>query len=247
LTLARDLGQPRLRGRIGLQAALDHEAERLTRLPAVQDLGSHYERAFRLLQSRAAQEAFNLSAEPARLRDLYGRTTFGQSCLLARRLVEAGVPLVTVYWNAPSLADPQSWDTHTDSFNRLERHLLPVLDMVLSALLDDLHSRGLLDDTLVVWAGEFGRTPRINRNAGRDHWGFCQSALLAGGGVRSGQVYGSSDAHAAYAAEQSVSPDDLAATVFHVLGVPRSHELRDPQGRPLPLCLGRPVLGLLGG
>src|SRR5207253_11156563 len=115
----------------------------------------------------------------------------------------------------------------------------------LTALLDDLCGRGLLEDTLVVWNGEFGRTPRINRNAGRDHWGFCQSALLAGAGIRGGQVYGSSDAHAAYAAELPVSPDALAATVFHLLGVPLQQELHDAQGRPLPLCIGRPVRGLL--
>jgi uncharacterized protein (DUF1501 family) len=142
------------------------------------------------------------------------------------------------------LTDDQSWDTHNNSFHRLQHHLLPALDRALTALLDDLSGRGLLEDTLVVWNGEFGRTPRINRNAGRDHWGFCQSALLAGAGIRGGQVYGSSDAHAAYAAELPVSPDDLAATVFHILGVPLDQEMQDAQGRPLPLCNGRPVAGL---
>jgi hypothetical protein len=115
-----------------------------------------------------------------------------------------------------------------------------------AALLDDLHQRGMLDDTLLIWMGEFGRTPKINKNAGRDHWGFCQSVLMAGGGIRGGQVHGSSDASAAYAAETPVSPDDLAATVFHVLGSPPSQEMRDAQGRPLPLCTGKPVLGLFG-
>jgi hypothetical protein len=244
LILPAEVGGQRFRGRIGLHAALDHEVRRLSHLPRVQDLGSHYERAFRLLQSPAARRAFNLAAEPAGLRDRYGRHHFGQSCLLARRLVEAGVPLVTVYWNSPSIADAQSWDTHTDSFNRLQKYLLPAFDRALTALLEDLHCRGLIDDTLVVWAGEFGRTPRINRSAGRDHWGFCQSAVLAGAGIRGGQVYGSSDAHAAYAAELPVSPDDLAATIFHTLGVPLNQELVDAQGRPLPLCTGRPVLGL---
>jgi hypothetical protein len=244
LILPADLNQARLRGRIGLHAALDRQGERFTRLPEVQGMGSHYERAFRLLQSPAARRAFNLATEPARLRERYGMHHFGQSCLLARRLIEAGVPLVTVYWNSPSLTDNQSWDTHNNSFNRLQHHLLPALDRALTALLDDLSGRGLLDDTLVVWNGEFGRTPRVNRNAGRDHWGFCQSALLAGAGIRGGQVYGSSDAHAAYAAELPVSPDDLAATVFHVLGVPLDQEMQDAQGRPLPLCNGRPVAGL---
>jgi hypothetical protein len=207
-------------------------------------MDEQYEQAFRLLQSPATRRAFDLASEPDRLRERYGDHHFGQSCLLARRLVEAGVPLVTVYWNAPHIDDLQHWDTHKDSFNRLQNHLLPHLDRGLTALLDDLAERGLLDQTLVVWCGEFGRTPKLNKNAGRDHWGFCQSALLAGGGVRGGQVYGSSDASAAYAAELPVSPDDLAATVFHVLGIRLDQELRDAQGRPLPLCSGKPVLGL---
>jgi uncharacterized protein (DUF1501 family) len=114
----------------------------------------------------------------------------------------------------------------------------------MTALLDDLESRGLLEDTLLVWMGEFGRTPKLNKNDGRDHWGFCQSVLMAGAGVRGGQVYGSSDASAAYAAEAPVSPDDLAATVFTRLGVPLAQEMHDPQGRPLPLCTGKPVVGL---
>src|SRR5262249_38053536 len=152
-----------------------------------------------------------------------------------------GVPLVTVYWNSPSLTTNQSWDTHSNSFERLQHHLLPPFDQAMTALLEDLEGRGLLDETLVMWCGEFGRTPRLNRNAGRDHWGFCQSILLAGAGVRGGQVWGSSDAHAAYAAESPVTPDDLAATVFDSLGISLDQEMHDAQGRPLPMCLGRPV------
>jgi hypothetical protein len=233
----------RLRGRAGLRAALDRHGERLARAAAA-DLDGHYEQAFRLLQSPAARKAFDLAAEPEALRERYGWHPFAQSCLLARRLTEAGVPLVTVYWNAPTNTDNQSWDTHTNSFRRLADHVLPPFDRALAALLDDLHDRGLLDQTLVVSMGEFGRTPRINKNAGRDHWGFCQSVLLAGGGVRGGLVYGSSDAQAAYAAELPVSPDDLAATVFHALGVGTDHEIHDTQGRPLALCRGKPVLGV---
>ena len=244
LTLPPDLDRRRFRGRVDLQTALDSQAERISRLPAAQALDSHYERAFRLLQSPTAQRAFNLAAEPSRVRQRYGAHHFGQSCLLARRLVEADVPLVTVYWNAPHIDDLQHWDTHKNSFERLQKHLLPHFDGALTALLEDLHGRGLLEETLVVWMGEFGRTPKLNKQAGRDHWGFCQSVLMAGGGVRGGQVYGSSDAHAAYAAETPVSPDDLAATVFGSLGVPLDRELHDAQGRPLPLCTGRPVLGV---
>src|SRR5262249_45283082 len=213
LTLPGDLDRRRFQDRIRLQTALDRQADRLARLSAVQGMDGHYERAFRLLQSTAAQRAFNLASEPAKVRERYGNHHFGQSCLLARRLVEAGVPLVTVYWNAPHIDDLQHWDTHKNSEQRLKNHLLPHLDRGLSALLDDLESRGLFDSTLITWMGEFGRTPRINKQGGRDHWGFCQSVLMAGGGVRGGLVYGSSDAHAAYAAETPVRPDDLAATV----------------------------------
>jgi hypothetical protein len=244
LSLPGDVNKQRFRGRIGLQSALDRDGERLATLPPGQAMDSHYERAFRLLESEKTRKAFELAAEPERIRDRYGMNHFGQSCLLARRLAEAGVPLITVYWNTASLATPDSWDTHGDSFNRLKNDLLPPFDRAMTALLEDLQGRGLLDETLVMWFGEFGRTPRINKNAGRDHWGYCQSALMAGGGVRGGQVYGSSDGSAAHAAELPVSPDDLAATVFHSLGINPDHELQDQQGRPLPLCTGKPVLGL---
>jgi hypothetical protein len=244
LTLVRELKPERFRGRISLQAALDRMADHLGRTPAVRAMDDHYEQAFRLLQSPRARRAFHLAAEPVTMRERYGMHPFGQSCLLARRLVEADVPLVTVYWNAPHIDDVQHWDTHKNSFERLQKHLLPPFDRGMTALLDDLHERGLLDDTLVVWMGEFGRTPQLNKNAGRDHWGFCQSVLLAGDGVRGGQVYGSSDARAAYAAEMPVSPDDLAATVFTRLGIRLDQELHDALGRPLPLCTGKPVLGL---
>lgn len=244
LLLPDDVDARRFRGRIDLQAALDRQGDSLARLPAANGMEGHYQRAFRLLQSAAARRAFDLASEPARVRERYGWHPFGQSCLIARRLVEASVPLVTVYWNAPHIDDLQHWDTHKDSFNRLKNHLLPPFDRAMTALLEDLQGRGLLEETLVVWMGEFGRTPKLNRNAGRDHWGFCQSVLMAGAGVRGGQVYGSSDACAAYAAEAPVSPDDLAATVFSCLGIRLDQELRDPQGRPLPLCTGKPILGL---
>jgi hypothetical protein len=213
-------------------------------LATARAVDQHYDRAFRLLQSPTTQRAFRLANEPERVRERYGWHHFGQSCVLARRLVEAGVPLVTVYWNAPHIDDVQHWDTHNNSFNRLKNDLLPHFDRAMTALLTDLHDRGLLDQTLVLWCGEFGRTPKVNRSAGRDHWGFCQSVLMAGAGVRGGQVYGSSDASAAYAAESPVSPDDLAATVLHSLGIPLDQEMRDMQGRPLPLCTGKPVMGL---
>jgi hypothetical protein len=243
LQLPADLDGRRLRERFDLRADLDRERERNARGPAAA-LDGYYDRALGLLQSATARRAFDLTVEADRVRERYGWNHFGQSCLLARRLVEAGVPLITVFWNTPSLTTPDSWDTHADSFNRLKNHLLPPFDQAMTALLGDLDARGLLDETLVVWLGEFGRTPKINKAAGRDHWGPCQSALLAGAGVRGGRVYGSSDGSAAYAAELPVSPDDLAATVYHTLGIGLDHEVHDTQGRPLPLCLGKPVLGL---
>jgi hypothetical protein len=242
LQLAADMDGRRFNGRIALQAALD--GEKVSRLAVTRDLGAHYDRAFRLLRSPAAQRAFRLADEPARGRERYGWHPFGQSCLLARRLVEAGVPLVTVFWNAPSNTSDESWDTHTQTARRMRDHLLPPLDRALTALLEDLHERGLLEETLVTWWGEFGRTPKLNREGGRDHWGFCQSALLAGAGVRGGLVHGSSDASAAYAAENPVSPDDLAATIFDRLGIRLDQEMRDSQGRPYPICLGKPVKAL---
>jgi uncharacterized protein (DUF1501 family) len=160
--------------------------------------------------------------------------------LLARRLVEAGVPMVTVY----SFGN-RDWDTHGDNFNALKDTLLPPTDHGLSALIEDLDSRGMLDETLVVWMGDMGRTPRINRDAGRDHWSFCYSVVLAGGGIRGGQVFGSSDRAAAYPAEQQVSPADIAATIFHCLGIdPRAH-VYDQQGRPLVASAGTPLESLL--
>jgi hypothetical protein len=240
LRLPEGVDGRRLAGRRGLQVALER------RVSLGGDLDGQYERAFRLLSTDETRRAFRLSAEPERVRERYGWHPFAQSCLLARRLVEAGVPFLTVYWNAPSNTDDQSWDTHTKEPERLSRHVLPPWDRAMSALLEDLHARGLLDSTLVVSAGEFGRTPRINKAGGRDHWGFCQSVLLAGAGVRGGLVYGSSDAHAAYAAELPVSPDDLAATMLDALGVPLDAELHDAQGRPQPACLGKPIRGLFG-
>src|SRR5260370_16724592 len=244
LTLPDDVDRRRFRGRMELQAALDRQGDMLARLPAARGMDGHYERAFRLLQSPAARRAFDLASEPAEVRDRYGWHHFGQSCLIARPLVQADVPLVTVYWNAPHIDDLQHWDTHKDSFNRLNHHLLPPFDRAMTALMDDLQCRGLLDETLVVWMGEFGRTPKLNKNAGRDHWGFCQSVLMAGAGVRGGQVYGSSYSSASYPAELPVSPDDLAATVFTSLGIQLEQEMHDLQGRPLPLCTGKPVVEL---
>jgi uncharacterized protein (DUF1501 family) len=224
-----------------LLAEVDARRKQLDAIAAVRGFGEHYERAFNLVTAPAARQAFDLAREPDRVRERYGRSAFGQGLLLARRLVEAGVGLVTVNW----ARDDAFWDTHANNFKDLKEKLLPPFDFGFSALLEDLDSRGLLDETLVVCLGEFGRTPKINRNAGRDHWAACNSVVLAGGGVRSGQVHGASDRIAAYPATAPISPDDLAATIYHLLGIDPHSEIRDRLGRPLPLTNGRVQCQLL--
>lgn len=245
LALAEGVSYDRLARRVQLRAAIDQQAAHLGTSTIGGATGTAAERALSLLSSERTERAFNLSHEPESLRDEYGWHHFGQSLLLARRIVEAGVPFVTVYWNAPTNTDNQSWDTHANQHVRMRDHLLPAFDRGLSALLDDLRSRGLLDSTLVTWYGEFGRTPKINRNVGRDHWGFCQSIGLAGGGVQSGLVHGSSNKDGGYPETSPVRPDDLAATIFHCLGIDHMQHMHDLQQRPLPLSYGRVVQELL--
>lgn len=200
-------------------------------------------RALDALDSAEARGAFQLEREDPKVRDRYGRHIHGQCLLLARRLVEAGVGLVTVNWHNDGYF---FWDTHGDNFNSLKNRLMPPADQGFSALLDDLASRGLLDETLVVWVGEFGRAPRITKaNAGREHWPRCYSAALAGGGIRGGVIHGASDRWAAYPARDPVSPDDLGATILYSLGIDPATELHDPIGRPLRINGGAPLVSLL--
>jgi hypothetical protein len=204
-------------------------------------LDGYTRKAFGLLASSASRDAYNLTTEPQKVRDFYGPAPFARNCLLARRLVEAGVPMVTVY----SVGN-RDWDTHGANFRSLKSTLLPPMDRGVSALLEDLDRRGLLDETLVIWMGDMGRTPRINKEAGRDHWSFCYSIVMAGGGVRGGQVYGSSDRSAAYPSTNPVSPADVAATIYHCLGIdPRAH-VTDQQGRPFVVSTGKLIHGVLG-
>ena len=213
------------------------------------------ERAYDLLTSAAdARGAFDLTQEPAKIRERYGLNPHGQSVLQARRLVERGVPLVTVFWPSEGIKNVSVyWDTHSRNFIDLKERLMPVTDQAFSALLDDLTDRGMLAETLVVWTGEFGRTPRVGqRNSdagagadGRDHWPNCFTSVLAGGGVRGGTVYGKSDKHAAYPAADPVIPADLIATVYHLLGVPEHQTLPDLNGRPVFVRPGRLIGDLL--
>jgi hypothetical protein len=211
----------------------------------IADRNSYYRQAFAMIRSPAARQAFLLDREPDRLRDAYGRHLFGQGCLLARRLLEAGVSLVTVYWHYEGPKDSPVWDTHQNNYPHLRNRLMPPADRAFASLLADLADRGMLQDTLVVWMGEFGRTPRINAHGGRDHWPHVQSVVLAGAGIRGGSVYGASDRVGAFPADLPVFPADLAATILHLLGVPPDLELRDRTDRPVRACQGSPLRLLL--
>jgi hypothetical protein len=202
------------------------------------------QRAFDLISSPSVQRAFALDREPVVVRDRYGRHIHGQCLLLARRLIEAGARLVQVNWHQDH---HNFWDTHGDNFRRLKNQLMPPADQGFSALLEDLAERGLLEETLLVWVGEFGRSPRITRaNAGREHHPWCYSAVLAGGGIRGGQVYGKSDRLAAYPADNPVSPGDLTSTIYHALGVTPSLTLQDRESRLVSLTEGSPIVSLFG-
>lgn len=226
-----------------LSATRDSLAERSSSDP----MADQRDAAYSLLLSGKVARAFDIRREDPRLRDRYGRHTFGQSLLLARRLVEAGVPIVQA-----NLGAVQTWDSHSDIFRRLKNDLLGPTDRAISALLDDLQARNLLDETLVVITGEFGRAPRLTKNGGnpipgRDHWAAVFSSVFAGAGVRGGQTIGQSDKNGAYPASLSYSPNDLAATIYAALGVDLETELRDKLDRPLKLCTGRPIEPLYSG
>jgi hypothetical protein len=243
--LEEGLTSIRLDGVRRLAELLDDRARALDRSLVARELDSLRQQAFSLLCSPKAREAFNLSAEDPKLRDRYGRHTFGQEVLFARRLVEAGVPLVTVYWrNGPPRTDI-GWDNHINNFPNLKNWQLPPLDRAFSALLEDLSQRGMLDDTLVVWMGEFGRSPRIDANGGRNHWPRVFSIVMAGAGIRGGEVYGASDRDGAYPKDNPVSPHDVGATIFHLLGIDVNQTLHDPTGRPHLVCRGKPISGLI--
>lgn len=244
--LPEDVSRPRFDGRHSLLQQLDGQQRLLEKSAAVETLDTFQQRAVSLLTSPQTKQAFDLKQEPARLRDRYGRHTIGQSTLLARRLVEAGVPFVSVFSHTD--VDKGSWDTHQKHYER-SKDLLPPADQSFSALLEDMSARGLLDDVLVVWMGEFGRTPRMGVNfsnnsnnvGGRDHWCNCYSVVLAGGGARGGQVIGSSDWIGGYPKERPVHISDLAATIYYSLGVDPRTQLHDLQGQLRFICDGEPV------
>lgn len=249
LSLPGNLTPERLANRREMLREIDKQTELLEFSARAKGIDETYAKALTMLSSPEVKKAFDLSAEPRATRDRYGRTAYGQGCLLARRLVEAGARFVNVYLS-PSIGGCEGgWDTH--GFNDkpmypiLKKYLLPLTNQTLPTLLEDLDQRGLLDTTLVVWMGEFGRSPRINKIAGRDHWPTCYPALLAGGGVKRGVAFGASDKFGAYPAQDPVRPEDISATMFHLLGIDPKTEIRDALNRPLPISAGKVIDGVL--
>jgi len=240
LGLDDSLTPVRFQERLGLLQELTVTAPKLNS-PLAAEMDVFNQQAADLLHSGKAADAFDLTKEPASVRERYGRHSWGQSHLLARRLIESGTKFVSTV-NGPSI----TWDTHKDNFNTLKNRLVPPMEQAYCALLDDLEERGLLDSTLVIWMGEFGRTPKINTDIGRDHWPGCYSVLLAGGGIRGGQLVGASDAIGAYPKERPVSPADIHATVYAALGYD-AHNIHftASDGRPMPVCEGTPIAELL--
>jgi hypothetical protein len=255
LDLRTDVPMTRADERKALLAQIDHQRAGMEELMPMRAARSNYVRAFDLLAAPEVTRAFDLSREPPSVRERYGMNVHGQSVLQARRLIEAGVPLVTVFWPNDGITNVSVyWDTHNRNFIDLKDRLCPVTDKAFSALLDDLEARGMLDETLILWTGEMGRTPRVGQSVvggagagrdGRDHWPHCFTSILAGGGIQGGIVHGTSDRYAAYPATNPVSPPDLAATVYHCLGVDPQTTIRDKLNRPLAICDGEPIRALL--
>jgi hypothetical protein len=257
VALPADVDTTRLYARRGLLHVVEARERQLQNRRAAEGLGGFQEQAFRMVTAPAAKRAFQIEREPPAVRDRYGRNEYGDSFLLARRLIEADVRLVSVIWMYifPTGRVSNIWDNHAGfgihgaktGFDLMRSPVgMPTLDRALTALLDDLSLRGLLDETLIVAYGEFGRTPKINADQGRDHWGACQSVLLAGGGIRGGQVYGSSDPIAAYPKDNPVSPEDLLATIYRALGLSADQEIHDRAGRPYRIVEGKAIERLFG-
>ncbi len=251
LSLPSGLTLDRLKKRRALQKIIDQQSKILESQSA-QGLDEYYKKALTMLSSAKIREAFNLSKESEKIRDKFGRHTYGQGLLLSRRLVEAGVRFVSVYFSRSIGGQSTTrggWDTHgfnnTRMYPIIEKRHLPITDDTLPVFLNDLDERGLLDTTLVVWLGEFGRTPRINSNKSRDHWPQCYTVLLAGGGVKRGYIHGASDSTGSYPDKDPVRPEDISATMFHLLGIDPGIEVYDAQDRPLQIAPGKVIEDIL--
>lgn len=242
LSLSPGIDVSRLSRRHSLLSEVNRQQVQLGEAAQSLRLQSDQEHAISLLTSSKLSEAFQLNREPEAVRDRYGRNTTGQSLLLARRLIQSGVRVVQT-----NIGRVQNWDNHGDIFRTLKDRLLPPLDQGVSALLDDFESQGMLEDTMIMMLGEFGRTPKINAQKGRDHWGPCFFGLFAGAGVRPGQIIGRSDDIGAYPVTRAFSPNDVAATVYHVLGIPLETEVRDRLNRPVRLNRGEVIESLFSG
>ena len=237
--LPEDVTLDRLNTRRSLLEQFDRARARLDAVARTGAFNKHQGMAFSLVTSNKMREALDISREPAALRESYGMTLFGQACLAARRLVEAGSTFVTVFWDAYGIFSGCAWDTHANHFPRLKDQLLPGFDSAYSALILDLETRGMLDETLVIWMSEHGRTPKIDskpKGAGRHHWSRAYSAALAGGGVARGKVVGSTDRFGGEVHDTPVSPKDILATTYHLLGIDPATTVPDLVGRPMPIA-----------
>jgi hypothetical protein len=245
--LPLDITLDRLSARTSLLGQLNQSLTSFERTAALDAYDSQTQRAYALLASKAGRDAFDLQRETQATRERYGDSQFGQSVLLARRLIEAGTRLVQVNWyrGPEEPSDAPCWDSHTNETKRLKEALIPPFDAAFSALLSDLTERGLLDETLVLCLSEFGRTPKFNARAGRDHWGQVFSVALAGGGIRGGMVHGSSDRLGAFPRDGLVRPEDITATLFHCLGLAPDREITDAQGRRLVISQGQVIHPIL--
>lgn len=251
--LPGDLSLSRIGDRRKLLRTLDRKSRQFDSIVQRKQIDTYYERAYGLLTSPDVKRAFDISKEPAKLRERYGRNKLGQSLLLSRRLVESGVRFVTCF-SGSNPGDPLGWDTHAENFKRLKTTLMPADDQGFSALIEDLEDRGMLDSTLVIWAGEFGRKPQIAEKGptfvgkgGRDHWPACYSIVFAGGGVKAGSLHGNSDVIGAYPGSAPTRPSDIAATLYWSLGIdPHKTTIADQFGRQVPLSEGQVLTGLFG-
>jgi hypothetical protein len=242
-----DVSAVRLEDRKSLLDRLDAFERSADRSSRLMESDACFQQAFLMATSKGVRAALDLGSEPPATRDRYGRHLFGQGLLLARRLSEAGVSLTSVCWVDPTPPGPGGgeFDSHGRIYTHMNDRLLPPTDQALAALIADLHERGLASETLVVVLAEFGRSPRINKDAGRDHWPWAQSILLAGAGIAGGTVFGATDRRGAYPVADPVTPPDLAQSLFHLLGVPAELELRDSLGRPIRACQGTVLERLL--
>ncbi|MBI3876183.1 MAG: DUF1501 domain-containing protein [Verrucomicrobia bacterium] len=247
MILPEGVSDLRLNERVSLLRQVDNHFVQAARSDTVASLDRMHQRAFDVLQSATTRAAFEMEREPAATRDRYGRHKFGQSVLLARRLIEAGVRLVQVNWprEPRDTGGNPLWDTHQDNAGRCKDVLCPQFDGTFAALIADLETRGMLDETLVIVMGEFGRTPKINPSGGRDHWGHVFSVALAGAGIEGGTVIGASDRIGGFPAERTLRPHDLSATIFHLLGLAPESEFLDPIARPRRLSDGTPIRELV--